>query len=145
MDGPQTKSLPVEAAESNYLESANRFSRLDLRACPFRCCKPRVKKPIKKMKANNNADPRRSAANFDRLLGFVGGCGARPGGDQRGSKNHTDKSESDQNVMHRVSPCGLVRTCPQMNHRPELKLFTSHEDSGRGESVGEAFPRWWDY
>jgi hypothetical protein len=60
----------------------------------------RESKPINKMKANNNADPRRSAKNFDRLLSFVDGCGARPGGDQRGSENHTDESESDQNVMH---------------------------------------------
>jgi hypothetical protein len=48
MDGPQTLSLPVEAAESNYLETANRFSRLDLRACPFRCLKSKVEKPMSK-------------------------------------------------------------------------------------------------
>jgi hypothetical protein len=95
---------------------------------------------MSKMNANNSADPRLSAANLVQLLGFVGGCCTRPGGDQRGSENHTDESESDQNVMHPGFSLWFVRACPQMNLHPKLKLFTSHEHRKWQETGGRDIP-----
>jgi hypothetical protein len=53
----------------------------------------------KENKQQRRSEVRRLKASLQ-LLPFVRGRCARLGGDQGGSKNHTDESEGDQNVMH---------------------------------------------
>lgn len=57
-----------------------------------------------------------------------------------GAKIIPMKARAIKTSCIRVSPCGLVRACPQLNLHPELKLFTSHEDSGGEESGGRGIP-----